>query len=62
MNSVVGSWGKVFDTSIMGIHQVLMEDGRLLYWGDDGAGNAFSNTQKYGIYDPVTGTHCFAGY
>ena len=57
MNAVTGEWGDVFDTSIMGIHQVLLGDGRVLYWGDDENGNAFSNTQKYAIYDPVTGEH-----
>ncbi|MEO0944669.1 MAG: Ig-like domain-containing protein, partial [Pseudomonadota bacterium] len=50
-----GEWGAVFDTEIMGIHQVMLGDGRVLYWGDGGEGNAFSNTLKYGIYDPSTG-------
>lgn len=57
MNAITGDWGNVFDTTIIGIHQVVMEDGRVLYWGGDGNGNAFSNTQKYGIFDPVTGEH-----
>ncbi len=57
MNATVGDWGNVFDMTIMGIHQVMLEDGRVLYWGDDGKGDAFSNTQKYGIFDPSTGTH-----
>lgn len=57
MNAVVGSWGDVIDTTIIGIHQVVMADGRVLYWGGDGNGNAFSNTQKYGIFDPATGEH-----
>ena len=52
-----GEWGSVFNTTIIGIHQVLMEDGRVLFWGGDGNGNAFSNTQKYGIFDPATGEH-----
>ncbi len=57
MNAIVGDWGKVFDTTIIGIHQVMLEDGRVLYWGGDGNGAAFSNTQKYGIFDPATGDH-----
>ena len=57
MAAVTGAWGDVFDTTIIGIHQVLLADGRVLYWGGDGNGNAFSNTQKYGIYDPATGEH-----
>lgn len=57
MSAEDGLWGEVFGTTIIGIHQVLMEDGRVLYWGGDGNGNAFSNTQKYGIYDPATGEH-----
>ena len=57
MNAIVGDWGNVFDTTIIGIHQVMLEDGRVLYWGGDGNGNAFSNTQKYGIFDPATGEH-----
>ena len=57
MTADIGAWGNVFNTTIIGIHQVLMEDGRVLYWGGDGNGNAFSNTQKYGIYDPSTGEH-----
>ncbi len=52
-----GNWGDVLDTTIIGIHQVVLEDGKVLFWGGDGKGNAFSNTQKYGIFDPVTGTH-----
>ncbi|MDA9865060.1 Ig-like domain-containing protein [bacterium] len=51
-----GVWGDVFNTEIMAIHQVLLGDGRVLYWGDDGSGNAFSNTMDYAIYDPQTGT------
>lgn len=57
MNAIVGDWGDVFNTSIIGIHQVMLEDGRVLFWGGDGNGNAFSNTQKYGIFDPATGEH-----
>lgn len=57
MNAIVGDWGNVIDTSIIGIHQVLLGDGRVLYWGGDGNGNAFSNTVKYGIFDPATGQH-----
>lgn len=57
MAAVTGTWGDVFDTTIIGIHQVLLADGRVLYWGGDGNGNAFSNTQKYGIYNPETGEH-----
>lgn len=57
MNAITGDWGNVFDTTIIGIHQVMLEDGRVLYWGGDGNGNAFSNTQKYGIFDPSTGDH-----
>lgn len=57
MTAEIGNWGEVFNTTIIGIHQVMMEDGRVLYWGGDGNGNAFSNTQKYGIYDPSTGEH-----
>ena len=55
--STDGEWGEVIDTGIMGIHQVLLGDGRVLYWGDDGAGAAFSNTQQFGIYDPTTGDY-----
>lgn len=57
MNAVNGDWGNVIDTTIIGIHQVVLADGRVLYWGGDGNGNAFSNTQKYGIFDPSTGQH-----
>ncbi|MEL6503595.1 MAG: galactose oxidase-like domain-containing protein [Pseudomonadota bacterium] len=57
MEATKGDWGDVFDTTIIGIHQVVLEDGRVLYWGGDGNGNAFSNTQKYGIFDPATGNH-----
>ncbi|MBO6815806.1 MAG: DUF1929 domain-containing protein [Rhizobiaceae bacterium] len=57
MNAITGDWGNVFDTSIIGIHQVVLGDGRVLFWGGDGNGNAFSNTQKYGIFDPETGQH-----
>ncbi|MEM9732031.1 MAG: galactose oxidase-like domain-containing protein [Pseudomonadota bacterium] len=57
MEATKGDWGAVIDTTIIGIHQVVMEDGRVLYWGGDGNGNAFSNTQKYGIFDPATQTH-----
>ena len=57
MTAESGAWGEVFGTTIIGIHQVLLEDGRVLYWGGDGNGNAFSNTQKYGIFDPSTGEH-----
>lgn len=57
MAADTGAWGDVFNTTIIGIHQVLLEDGRVLYWGGDGNGNAFSNTQKYGIYDPSTGEY-----
>lgn len=57
MEETIGNWGDVFDTTIIGIHQVVMEDGRVLYWGGDGNGFAFSNTQKYGIFDPATGEH-----
>ncbi|MEM6826185.1 MAG: hypothetical protein AAF566_13845, partial [Pseudomonadota bacterium] len=53
----IGQWGDVIDTGIMGIHQVLLGDGRVLYWGDNGDGNAFSGNQSYGIFDPKTGTH-----
>ncbi|MEM9319017.1 MAG: PA14 domain-containing protein [Pseudomonadota bacterium] len=52
-----GVWSEVIDTTIMGIHQVLLGDGRVLYWGDNGDGNAFSGNQSYGIYDPKTGEH-----
>lgn len=55
--SETGEWGDVFSTSIMGIHQVMLGDGRVLYWGDGGEGNAFSNTMKYAVYDPATGQH-----
>ncbi len=57
MTATDGEWGDVIDTSIMGIHQVLLGDGRVLYWGDDGNGSAFSNTQSYAIFDPETGDH-----
>ena len=51
-----GVWGDVFNTEIMGIHQVMLGDGRVLYWGDNGEGAAFSNTQNFAIYDPETGS------
>ena len=55
--SEIGEWGEIIDTTIMGIHQVLLGDGRVLYWGDGGEGDAFSGTQKFAIFDPTTGTH-----
>ncbi|MEM9709481.1 MAG: PA14 domain-containing protein [Pseudomonadota bacterium] len=56
-NATDGAWGDVIEMGIMGIHQVLLGDGKVLYWGDNGLGSAFSNTQSFAIFDPTTGTH-----
>ncbi|MTI43682.1 uncharacterized protein DUF1929 [Roseibium hamelinense] len=51
-----GEWGDLQAWPIIGIHSVVMDDGRVLTFGTDETGMQ-GGQFIYDIYDPVTGTH-----
>ena len=54
--STSGSWSSLFSWPIIGVHSLLLPDGRILTYGTDQDGNqgAF---KIYDVWDPVTNTH-----
>ena len=55
-NQTNGTWNSLQDWPLIGLHAIVMDDGRVLTYGTDSTGMQ-GGQFIYDIYDPVTGTH-----
>ena len=53
--SISGSWGSLFSWPQIGVHAIVLPNGKILSYGTDQAGN--QGAKIYDVWDPVTNTH-----
>ncbi len=54
--NTTGTWGSLFNWPLIGIHSILTQDGKVLSFGTDLAGNQGA-AMFHDVWDPVTNTH-----
>ena len=53
--SISGSWGSLFSWPKIGVHAIVLPNGKILTYGTDQAGN--QGALIYDVWDPATNTH-----
>ena len=55
MLNISGSWGSLFSWPLIGLHAIVLPNGKILSYGTDQAGN--QGALIYDVWDPATNTH-----